>query len=44
MIAKKRDCSNYGFGTARFEVGPWDLFERRRILHNHHIWRKVHED
>jgi hypothetical protein len=44
MMAEKRDCSNRGFGTARFEVGSWDLFGRRRILHNRQIWRKVHED
>jgi hypothetical protein len=43
-IVEKRDSSNYGFGTARFEVGSWDLFGRRRILLNHQIWRKVHED
>jgi hypothetical protein len=44
MVAKKRDCSNRGFGTTRFEVGSWDLFGKRRILHNRQIWRKVHED
>jgi hypothetical protein len=43
-IAEKRDYSNHGFGTARFEVGSWDLFGRRRILRNRQIWRKVHED
>jgi len=37
MVAEKRDCSNHVFGTARFEVGSWDLFRRRRILHNHHM-------
>jgi hypothetical protein len=42
-VAEKRDCSNHVFGTTRFEVGPWDLFGRRSILHNRQIWRKVHE-
>jgi hypothetical protein len=43
-ITEKRDCNNRGFGTIRFEVGPWDLFGRRRVLHNDQIWRNVHED